>query len=366
MTRRVRILALVTDAFGGYGGIAEYNRQFLTALSQVSFVEEIVVLPRHGQAKQETLPSRVRQLPAAFNKAAYAFSAVNLAVKNGPFDLVFCGHIAHSALAAVIARQRKLSLWLQLHGIDAWSCPHPVNRWGAEQSDLVTAVSRYTKRRVLEWASIRPERVRVLSNTVSDRYEPGPKSAQLIDQYGLQGKRILLTVSRISIHDRYKGHHRVVAVLPDLLREHPDLVYVIAGDGDGRERLERLAVERGVRDSVKFIGRVSDDHLVDLYRSVDVFVMPSTKEGFGIVFLEAMGSGAQVVGGNEDGSMDPLRDGVAGHAVSCDNRVELIEAIRSALANPRNNLHHVDIFRFPAFSRHCANLLKHCLAGAKH
>jgi phosphatidylinositol alpha-1,6-mannosyltransferase len=283
-----------------------------------------------------------------------------------PFDLIFCGHILHSPLAAVIARSLKIPLWLQLHGIDAWTCSSSVVRWGVEQSDLVTVVSRYTKRRFLQWANIQPDRVRVLPNTVTDRYSPGPKSPQILERYGLHGKRILLTVSRISLADWYKGHHRVLAVMADLLREYPDLVYVVAGDGNGREKLRHLALKEGVADNVRFIGRVSDAQLPDLYRTADVFVMPSTEEGFGIVFLEAMRSGVPAIGGNSDGSMDPLRDGTAGYVVSCDNRLELLDAIRSAFEKPRDCAHHADVFSFAAFSEHCAGLLSHCLAKANH
>jgi phosphatidylinositol alpha-1,6-mannosyltransferase len=364
MTQPIRILALITDGFGGQGGISQYNRDLLTALSDADIVGEIVVLPRLGQAGQQGLPARVRQQAPIFNKVRYSLSAVAVATMKGPFDLVFCGHILQAPLAAVIARRLQIPLWLQLHGIEAWTCPRAVVRWGAEQSDLVTVVSRYTKRRFLRWANIQPERVRVLPNTVSDRYSPGQKSEQILEQYGLRGKRILLTVSRISLDDRYKGHHRVLAVMPDLLREYPDLVYVIAGDGNGRDKLQHLALEQGLGDRVKFISRVSDAQLPDLYRTADVFVMPSTEEGFGIVFLEAMRSGITVIGGNGDGSMDPLRDGTAGYAVSCENRGELLGAIRSAIENPQDRTDYADIFSITAFSQQCANLVSSCCAKA--
>lgn len=364
--RHVRILALITDGFGGHGGIAQYNRDFLTALAQTDSVGEIVAALRQGQAKRDALPPKVRELPATFNKIGYSLRAIGAAATQGPFDIVFCGHIAHAPVAAVIARNLGVPLWLQLHGIDAWTCPPLPVRWGVEQSDLVTVVSRYTKRKFLAWANIHPERVRVLPNTVSDRFVPGTKSRQLLERYGLDGKRILLTVSRISLDDRYKGHHRVLAVMPDLLRSFPDLVYVIAGDGNGRERLEDLAHEQELGNSIKFIGKVDDADLPDLYRAADVFVMPSTKEGFGIVFLEAMRSGVPVVGGNGDGSMDPLRDGAACYAVSCDDRGELSEAIRSALQKPCHCAHHAEIFNFTAFSKQCAAVMDHMLANAKH
>ena len=366
MTEPIRILALITDGFGSQGGISQYNRDLLTALSDADSVGEIVVLPRLGQAGQQGLPAHVRQQAPIFNKVRYSLSAVAVATMKGPFDLVFCGHILQAPLAAGIARRLQIPLWLQLHGIEAWTCPRAVVHWGAEQSDLVTVVSRYTKRRFLRWANVQPGRVRVLPNTVSDRYSPGPKSELILEQYGLRGKRILLTVSRISLDDRYKGHHRVLAVMPDLLREYPDLVYVVAGEGNGRKKLQQLAVEHGVADSVKFIGKVDEAQLPDMYRTADVFIMPSTKEGFGIVFLEAMRSGIPAIGGNSDGSMDPLRDGLAGYAVSCESRDELLDAIRSALVNPRDGTHHANIFSSTACSQHSASLLSNCLAKANN
>jgi phosphatidylinositol alpha-1,6-mannosyltransferase len=364
--RRARILALMTDGFGGHGGIAQYNRDLLTALSQADSVVEIIVAPRLGQATREALPLKVRQLPPIFSKVGYSLRAIGVAVTQGPFDAVLCGHIAQVPLATVIARGIGVPLWLQLHGIDAWTRPRPIVRWGVEHAQVVTVVSRYTRRRFLAWANLQPQRVRVLPNTVGDRYAPGPKPAHLLERYGLRDKRLLLTVSRISAEEQYKGHDRVLAVMPDLLRTFPDLVYVIAGDGTGRERLEDAAREQGLRDHVKFIGRVSDADLPDLYRAADVFVMPSTGEGFGIVFLEALRSGVQVVGGNGDGSMDPLRDGTAGYAVSCDDREELVTAIRSALETPRACARHADIFNFSAFSKHCAAVMDHVLAGSRH
>ena len=97
-------------------------------------------------------------------------------------------------------------------------------------------------------------------------------------------------------------------------------------------RLESLAVECGVAKNVQFAGLVPPEKLPDYFRLADVFVMPSTGEGFGIVFLEAMATGVCVIGGNQDGSADPLADGELGWAVDPDNEQELISAICAALS----------------------------------
>ena len=78
MTRRTgfRILALATDAFGGHGGIAQYNRDFLSALSRCEGVEQVFVLPRAGESQD--MPSGVRQLPPVRSRIAYSFVALAL------------------------------------------------------------------------------------------------------------------------------------------------------------------------------------------------------------------------------------------------------------------------------------------------
>ena len=78
-------------------------------------------------------------------------------------------------------------------------------------------------------------------------------------------------------------------MLPRVFAEHPDAIYLIVGDGDDRPRLEALAAAMGVADKVQFVGHVTDRRTYPIiYRLADVFVMPSTGEGFGIAFLEAM------------------------------------------------------------------------------
>src|SRR5262249_51211259 len=160
---------------------------------------------------------------------------------------------------------------------------------------LVLCVSRYTRARVIEWAAIAPERVLVLPNTVNDAFTPGHGSA-LRRAWGLLDKRVLLTVGRMEAREGYKGHDRVIATMPQLVTMGHDVVYVVVGDGNDRTRLRALAAEQGVADRVVFVGVLGQDHLTDAYRMADVFVMPSTGEGFGIVFLEAMACGTPALG----------------------------------------------------------------------
>jgi phosphatidylinositol alpha-1,6-mannosyltransferase len=358
-----RVLALVTDAFGGQGGIAQYNRDFLSAIARCEGVSEVIVLPRSGGMLPGASPAGIQQLRPVTGRAAYSLAALQAARTHRPIDLVFCGHLFMTPLAAAVARLCGAALWIQVHGIEAWDALSGLHRRTVETADLVTSVSRYTRRRLLEWVGINPARVKVLPNTVDPRYCPGPKPDHLLERHEAKGKRILLTVSRLAASERYKGHDRVIKALPSVMEAHPDILYLIVGEGDDRARLEALSREYGVVKQVRFVGPVAPEELPDYYRLADVFVMPSTGEGFGIVFLEAMATGIPVIAGNTDGSRDALCEGELGTLVNPGNRDELAAAIGEALASPtrlgsRSHLSGRDLF-----AEHI-HLLQQCIRGA--
>jgi phosphatidylinositol alpha-1,6-mannosyltransferase len=355
----VRILALVTDAFGGYGGIAQYNRDLITAFAQSERVSEIVVLPRIASGAVYTLPAQVRQLEPRGSRSAYAAQAMWVAQQKEPFDIIFNGHLFHAPLAAVIGHVLRIPVWLQTHGIDAWETPKRVVGAAAERSALITTVSRHTKRKLLAWANVDPEHVRVLPNTVRSIFTPGDKNEAFLEQLDLVGRPIILTVSRLAKADYYKGHRRLVRILPKVLQHFPTATYVIVGDGDARSELEEEVSRGGIASSVRFLGRLSDEQVLHLYRSAAVFAMPSTKEGFGIVFIEAAAAGLPVIGGNRDGSADALADGVIGMMVNPDDDEALTNALLVSLSGSvKADPVHAQRFSFENFARHVDDLVR--------
>ena len=336
MTSAPAMLALVTDAFGGHGGIAQYNRDFLRALaapgSEGVAVSPITVLPRHAP-DQAAPPFGIQQMPQRPGRVAYALTALALAFTR-PIDLVFCGHLYMAPLAAVIARLKGAKLLIQTHGIEAWPQPSRLQRAALEVADLVLCVSRYTRAAVLGWAAIAPECVLVLPNTVDEEFTPGDGAA-LRTKWSLEGKRVLLTVGRMDARERYKGHDRVIQALPQLVAAGHDVVYVVVGDGDDVAQLEAMAFDTGVADRVRFVGAFNREMLVDAYRMADLFVMPSTGEGFGIAFIEAMASGTPALGLAAAGARDALADGELGTAVGEGDLVgALAKLLTQAKADP--------------------------------
>ena len=330
MTADRSVLALVTDAFGGYGGIAQYNRDFLNALAETGAASSITVLPRHAP-ECIAPPTAIDQVPARPGRLTYSATALMTALRRRT-GIVFCGHLYMAPLAWLIARLKRAKLVIQMHGIEAWPRPSRLQRAATEAADLVLCVSRHTRACVLGWAAMAPERVVVVPNTVAEGFTPGD-GHNFRAALGVEGKRVLLTIGRMDSRERYKGHDRVIVAIPDLVRRGHDIVYVIIGQGDDRVRLEEVARDIGVAERVRFLGSVGTRQLAEVYRIADLFVMPSAGEGFGIVFLEAMASGTPALGLDFGGARDALAEGELGTAVS--EKGDLPDAIARLLAEPK-------------------------------
>jgi asparagine synthase (glutamine-hydrolysing) len=359
-----RALVLVTDAFGGRGGIAKFNRDFLTALAGMPECAEVVAVPRLVEGEMEPRPARVKFLAhAAGGKLAYVRRALSQ-VLHGHFDIVIAGHINVAPLGAVLCRMARAKSMLVVHGIDAWTeHKSPVVRRSLNAFDRVIGVSRTTLDRLARWSMIDPSRMLVLPNCVDlGKFSPGPKPAGLAKELGVEGRTVLMTVGRLSTLERYKGFDEVIEALPRLIETIPDVVYLICGDGSDRARLERKARELGVRDRVVFAGFIDEARKAEYYRLADAYVMPSRGEGFGIVFLEAMACGIPVMGSRLDGSREALLDGAMGELVDPSKPEEVRSGIVSTLARRKRVPADLGRFSTESFARTTAGITRDTLA----
>ena len=333
-----RLLVLVTDAFGGHGGISKFNRDFLEALCNDPATREVVAIPRLMPSPPGELPAKLTYVTNALNsKAKYVWRLVRLLAGGRGFDLVICGHINLVPIAWLARTLSGNPLVLIVHGIDAWQRTiHPLTNFLAARVDAFISVSRLTMDRLVAWTGLTPSQGYVLPNSVDlRRFEPAPKDAGLLDQLGLSGKPVIMTMGRLVSAERYKGFDEVMESLPGIAREVPDVRYVIAGEGDDRKRLEQKATSLGLRDRVVFTGFVPEDRKRDYYNLADAFVMPSRGEGFGIVFLEAMACGIPVVGSTVDGSREALRGGELGALVDPGDSAAVTREALAALRRPK-------------------------------
>jgi phosphatidylinositol alpha-1,6-mannosyltransferase len=349
---RWRILAIVAEAYGCSGGIAQFNRNLFEAVTAHDDID-LHVLALLGSPTPDVPRSVSFSVPSPGKKIGFALAALRKTAGLRP-DLILNGTVGFGPLALPLTIVSRAKLWTTTHGVDVWQPGPRVDNASLRRSDLVTTVSEYTRGRLRGWSGIPVERIRLLHNTIDlGRFTPGPAPEHLIGRYDVRGKKVLLTVGRLSVHERYKGQDRVIRVLADLERASGPLCYIIAGSGDDRPRLEQLAREHNVSHLVTFAGFVPDEEILDHYRLADVFVMPSTGEGFGIVFLEAMACGCPVIAGNRDGSVDALAHGELGRLIDPHAPDELLQALVATLGEGRRHdrsIPGLERFSMPRFS----------------
>jgi glycosyltransferase involved in cell wall biosynthesis len=172
-----------------------------------------------------------------------------------------------------------------------------------------------------------------------------------VERYGLQEKSVIATLARLSAHERMKGVDEVLEALPRLLPLHPNLVYLVMGDGTDRSRLMAKAADLELGEHVVFTGAVAEEEKVAHFRLADVFVMPSHGEGFGFVFLEALACGVPVVASAIDGGREAVRDGMLGVLVDPNDQGDIVRGIEEALGRPRGVVPPgLDYFSVPNFT----------------
>jgi len=197
-----------------------------------------------------------------------------------------------------------------------------------QRAETVLAISEFTRAQVCA-LGVSPKTVRVIYPVLASAQPPSHATSDA------GGKATLLTVARLEAR---KGIHLIIEMLPALREKHPDLRYVVAGDGPAKASLESLARQINVTEAVQFAGDVSENQLAALYASCDLFVMLPTPaeqdgevEGFGMVYLEAAASGRPSVAWDTGGVAEAVIHMHTGLVVRKDDLMAAQEAILTLL-----------------------------------
>jgi phosphatidylinositol alpha-1,6-mannosyltransferase len=358
-----RVLFVFTEVFAN-GGIQRFNQTILDACHRLGIACRVLSL-RDSPASIAKHVARDDEFIRGFSGDRRRFAlAVLTAVINGDYDRLLIGHINLVSLVECARMLRPFGrspTLLIAHGIEVWSGIGRRRRYALSQIDKILCVSRYTRQRILDQVStLRSERLSIFPNALADswgRVPPMPSSLPATHPF-------ILSVTRLERGDRYKGIASVIEAFGMLADE--SLHYFVVGHGDDVSFLQLMAERCGVKGRVHFMRGVSDSELIALYQTCEAFVLPSGKEGFGIVFLEAMFFGAPVIAAREKGAVDVVRDGSTGLSVPFGDTIGIKDAIERIRSDPalreqlrsggRSVVTDGGPFTFASFTQRCAEV----------
>ena len=206
--------------------------------------------------------------------------------------------------------------------------------WAAvKRSDRILTVSEASKRDILHFFNVAPEKIVVVYNAIDDHFwltPPDEEVARVRERYQLD-HQFVLYVGNIKPH---KNLVRLIESFAELRRTgFEELKLLIIGDEISKLPSLRRAVHgHKLHKHVRFLGYVSDDTLRVLYRLAALFAFPSLYEGFGLPPLEAMASGTPVVASNQ--SSLPEVTGDAAVLVDPYDVASIVDGMRRVLSDP--------------------------------
>jgi glycosyltransferase involved in cell wall biosynthesis len=334
MAPELKIYVWLPNLFCLKGGIQVFSAFLLQALSSILVKTTCSIFLKHDRRHLSKNTSDNTHFhfygtwPLPLRTPAFIAHLLGFCIWQRP-NLVIVGHLNFTVAAYWLKRLAGVPYWAVAHGIEAWNIERPAIRSALHHADRILAVSSYTRERLLKEQSLDPSKVSVLPNTFdANLFKIYPKSTDLLNRYGLKPEQpIILTVARLAEVERYKGYDKILEALPHIRQAIPNIHYLIVGKGNDRVRIEQMIDRLALQDCVTLAGFVPDEQLCDYYNLCDVFAMPSKKEGFGIVYLEALACGKPTLGGNQDGAIDALCHGELGALVDPDD----VEAIAETL-----------------------------------
>lgn len=330
-----RILFASLRTFSAMGGIEKFNRAYALALQHNALQHNWQVAHASlydAQPDERYFPTQAFR---GFRQHKWHFVWCCFR-RQRYFDTRILGHINLSICFALARWQKAAQRIMLTHGIEVWSKPSWLQRQALLHSSAIWTVSEYSRQKLQAINGQQLPPIHIFHNTLDPFFEsatadlqPGSLPAPLPSGY-------MLTIARLADTEAYKGYDKVITALPKLLPRFPQLHYVLGGSGSDKElqRIRQLIQSLGLEKHVTLTGFIADEDLPAYYQHAAAFIMPSRKEGFGIVFVEAAWCGTSVIAGNADGSPEALLHGKLGTLVDPQDDDAIAAAIEKVLQQP--------------------------------
>ncbi|WP_316797823.1 glycosyltransferase family 4 protein [Pedobacter frigidisoli] len=367
MHKEQRILFLSLYTFGLTGGIEKVCRAVMKALSEFNgngVISDYKCLSLYDNKSDKRYTSAEDFKGFNGNRFGFGLAFFKQSIQSNTIILSHINLLIFGWLIKKIKPKARLILFA--HGIEVWKSLNNWKKTFLKNKVEIWAVSRYTAGRIQQEHGIPANKVTVINNCLDPFFEVPKdfsKSIELLERYGLtRDNRILLTLTRLSSKEQYKGYDQVLAAMKGLPE---DIHYILAGkaDEDELERVSKLIEQYQLQNRVSLTGFVADEEITQHFLLADIFVMPSSAEGFGISFIEASACGCKVIAGNLDGSTDALMNGELGTLIDPNSlsqlQASIIEALRSPFRPSEQQSKTLEGFAFSKYTQKLQQLLIH-------
>jgi len=339
---RHRTLFLTLKVFAATGGIEKVCRVAGKALYEWSITNnsKVEIYSMYDNNKHtynnKYFPNEIFR---GFNehKITFILSSIWNARKKNTIIISHINLLIVGWLIKIFMPQKRIILFA--HGIEVWGNLNWFRKLMIKRCDVIIPVSQFTAQKLIENNGIESDKCKVLNNCL-DPFLPLGKEFKhddtLRNKYGFKNEDIVLfTLTRLSSKERYKGYDKVILAMNLLKKKYSNIKYLIAGsyDADEKKYIDNLSKELDLFNDVIIAGFIPEDELVSHFSMANMYVMPSMKEGFGIVFIEAMHYGLPVIAGNKDGSVDALLNGELGILVNPLDVTEIGNSIDTIIEN---------------------------------
>jgi len=294
------------------------------------------LLPEFTKMGIEFIPIPIRTKSELSPKIILSFLKLKGFIRKYKIELAHSNSRTTQVLGCLVSRASGIAHISTCHGFFKarfWRRLFPC--WG----DKVIAISEEVRRHLIKDFAVDEKKIALIHSGVdiekfkipclSGRQENSNIKNEKKKELGLGQGPVIGIIARLS---EEKGHIYLIQAMKIILERVPAAQLLIAGRGRVQEKLELLVKELGIDRSVFFIPQIQDTSRV--LPALDLFVLPSLKEGLGLALMEAMACGLPVVGSNIGGIKSLIKDGICGLLVEPADAAALAQAALRILENP--------------------------------
>lgn len=259
-------------------------------------------------------------------------------IKYENLDIIHAHYAIPHAISGILTKQiipaSNVKLVTTLHGTDITLIGlepafAPIVKYSIEQSDAVTAVSRYLKDKTIQQFNIEKE-ISVVTNFIDTKIYKRIENCYLKKNFAPNGEAILMHISNFR---QVKRVPDTVRILKEVIDAGIPAKLILIGDGPDRSETESLARELGLSKDVRFLGK--QNAVVELLSCADVFLLPSQSESFGLSALEAMACGVPVVASSIGGIPEVVKHSENGYIAEFGDTARMGKYVIDLLSNKK-------------------------------